>query len=295
MYAGVPSTVPSWVAAPASWERSCDRAIPKSRILSCPSPVTSRFSGFRSRWTIPFLWASASAPRSSLMRSATSSGGSGPWTSSRSASVLPREQLHHQEGAAVVVDPVVVNRHDPRVPHGVGCVPLAYEPPNGALVRGEPWMEDLDGDPLAVAVPRLVHRCHAPHPQQRFQLPPIREHAPHAPLGSPGDAAVHRARKGITPLRRRSWSGISRWGADRHGLIDECRCGRSAAHLHRAGARRPRRNASLPSQVLPRAGPSRQLRPRVGCRRRRASSTKSRELALCGGQLPRRAARRISA
>ncbi len=36
-------------------------ARPKSRILTRPSLVTKRFSGFRSRWTIPFSWAAATA------------------------------------------------------------------------------------------------------------------------------------------------------------------------------------------------------------------------------------------
>ena len=34
-------------------------ARPKSRILTRPSRVTKTFSGFRSRWTMPFSWAAA--------------------------------------------------------------------------------------------------------------------------------------------------------------------------------------------------------------------------------------------
>jgi hypothetical protein len=35
-------------------------ASPKSRILTRPDLVTNRFSGFRSRWTMPFSCAAAS-------------------------------------------------------------------------------------------------------------------------------------------------------------------------------------------------------------------------------------------
>ena len=38
-------------------------ARPKSRIFTRPSSVTKMFSGFRSRWTIPFSWAAAEATR----------------------------------------------------------------------------------------------------------------------------------------------------------------------------------------------------------------------------------------
>ena len=65
MYPTVPITVPGCVwpetvgalvclpgaALPTFFAR------PKSRILTWPSLVTKRFSGFRSRWTTPLSWA----------------------------------------------------------------------------------------------------------------------------------------------------------------------------------------------------------------------------------------------
>ena len=40
-----------WMPTPLG---SVSLARPKSRILTLPSAVTKRFSGFRSRWTMPF-------------------------------------------------------------------------------------------------------------------------------------------------------------------------------------------------------------------------------------------------
>jgi hypothetical protein len=48
-------------AVAASLLSGLSRARPKSRILIRPSGVTRMFSGFRSRWTIPFSCAAARA------------------------------------------------------------------------------------------------------------------------------------------------------------------------------------------------------------------------------------------
>ena len=67
MYGGVPIVVPVAVTnAPVSAE-SVAFAIPKSAIFTPPAPVTMRFSGFRSRWTMPSCSAAAS-PASSPSR-----------------------------------------------------------------------------------------------------------------------------------------------------------------------------------------------------------------------------------
>ena len=61
MYPTVPSTLPGCVAtasyepvsSPAPAWSGVVLARPKSRILTTPSLETIRFSGFRSRWTMP--------------------------------------------------------------------------------------------------------------------------------------------------------------------------------------------------------------------------------------------------
>ena len=63
-------------------------ASPKSRILTRPSRVRNRFSGLRSRWTIPFSCAAASPRAICAAMSSACPGGSGP-VSSRALSVSP--------------------------------------------------------------------------------------------------------------------------------------------------------------------------------------------------------------
>ena len=69
MYPSVPMTTPGSVPTDAVGRFVCcpvaasfwvSFARPKSRILTRPSVVRKRFSGFKSRWTIPFSWAVAS-------------------------------------------------------------------------------------------------------------------------------------------------------------------------------------------------------------------------------------------
>ena len=54
----VAAAVGALVSGPAAGATLLAR--PKSRILTCPSFETNRFSGFKSRWTIPFSWAAES-------------------------------------------------------------------------------------------------------------------------------------------------------------------------------------------------------------------------------------------
>jgi len=58
----VPRTVPASVTVGDSLSNSSSSltvASPKSRILTLPSDVMKRFSGLRSRWTMPLEWAAA--------------------------------------------------------------------------------------------------------------------------------------------------------------------------------------------------------------------------------------------
>ena len=52
MYAGVPTVAPAGVSISSVWTCCMALAMPKSAILIPPSHVTSRFSGFTSRWTM---------------------------------------------------------------------------------------------------------------------------------------------------------------------------------------------------------------------------------------------------
>ena len=86
MYSSVPSSMPACV--PYRDSVSCVSrspsgaspilASPKSRIFRTPSGVTMRFSGFRSRWTIPARCAFARPSASCAPRSSSSGIGSGP-------------------------------------------------------------------------------------------------------------------------------------------------------------------------------------------------------------------------
>ena len=54
-----PEPVGALVSSPGA-TASTRFARPKSRILTWPSLLTKRFSGFKSRWTMPFWWAAES-------------------------------------------------------------------------------------------------------------------------------------------------------------------------------------------------------------------------------------------
>ena len=65
MYAGVPIIIPVDVRNVPALSCVVAFAIPKSAIFTRPSALTSTFSGFRSRWTIPAASA-ATSPASTL-------------------------------------------------------------------------------------------------------------------------------------------------------------------------------------------------------------------------------------
>jgi hypothetical protein len=72
-------------------------ASPKSTTLTVPSAETNTFSGLTSRCTSPARCAAASAASTGSSTETASSGRSRPRRRSTSRSVLPADQLHHQE------------------------------------------------------------------------------------------------------------------------------------------------------------------------------------------------------
>ena len=83
--------------APPSGSR-CSLARPKSRILTRPSRVTNRFSGFRSRWTIPRSCAAA-RPRAICTAYSTAFRGVSAPPAMRSRSVSPSSSSETTYGA----------------------------------------------------------------------------------------------------------------------------------------------------------------------------------------------------
>ncbi len=69
-----------WPVAVKDWA-STIWAMPKSVSLAVPSSWRSTFSGFTSRWTIPFSWAAASALAMRIPKQAAISAGiAGPFS-----------------------------------------------------------------------------------------------------------------------------------------------------------------------------------------------------------------------
>ena len=171
MKAGLPSDVPRRVVWPVPAGPSCSRAMPKSRIFTSPEVVRKMFAGLTSRWTICLSWAAASASSTASATRRTS-------RRARLAVValpalaqgLALEQLHHEEDEIPVVL-VVEDGDDARVLHLVGDVALAQEPRADRLVARELRVQELDGDPLAVAVARRPDRGHAPGPDLGLEAP----------------------------------------------------------------------------------------------------------------------------
>ena len=71
-------------------------ARPKSRTFTLPSGVSLTFAGLRSRWTMPFSWASSSASAICCATTRASSTGSGPALQPL-GEVLALDQLHDEE------------------------------------------------------------------------------------------------------------------------------------------------------------------------------------------------------
>jgi hypothetical protein len=96
---------------------------------------------------------------------------------------LADQQLHHEEGAAVVRDVVVDHPHRARMLEGVGDVGLAHEPLAVRRVAAELGAQHLERDAVAVAVDRQVHRRHPARADHPDDLVAVAEHAADAVLG----------------------------------------------------------------------------------------------------------------
>ena len=73
---GIYETVPTIMPSVVSRDRSMATAKPKSPILATPSPVSHTLPGFKSRWTMPRLWANSRPRQVSLAMSMACSRGS---------------------------------------------------------------------------------------------------------------------------------------------------------------------------------------------------------------------------
>ena len=137
-------------------------ARPKSRILTRPSFVTKTFSGFRSRWTMPFSCAAARPCGDLRWRSPRlRRGGKRPPASSRAQRLAFEQLLHDVRRAVVLTD--VVDRRDVRVVEDAGGFRLLLEAAQPVRVLREGRRQHLDRD--LASEPRIlrpIHLAHAP-------------------------------------------------------------------------------------------------------------------------------------
>ena len=156
-YCTVPMTWP--VAVSGTW--SVMRAMPKSVIFTRPSGVTSRLPGLMSRCTRPAACAACSAIAVCDDDVEHAVGRQGVLALEDRGERLARDELHDEEGGAVLLA-VVVDVRDALVVHerrvaGLGAE--ALEEPGVAEVL---VLEDLDGDGSADdEVGGLPHLAHA--------------------------------------------------------------------------------------------------------------------------------------
>ena len=141
-------------------------ARPKSRILTRPSFVKKMFSGFRSRWTIPFSCAAA-RPVGDLEGVVDRLARRELPARERRAQRLALEQFLDDVGRALLRPDVVDGGdvgvvQDPRGPR------LLLEPAQPVGVGGEGRRQDLDRD-LAPQprVPRPIDLAHPPRAERR--------------------------------------------------------------------------------------------------------------------------------
>ena len=153
--------------------------MPKSRIFTIggrPSrSARKRFSGLRSRWTIPSPCALSSA-RGELAHPVDHLRGRGLSFHADALEVPPREQLHHQEGRVVelVRDVRVDDAHDVLALHGAVDAGLAAKTLDELRRQQRTRQHQLQREVLAgVRVHDLVDRAHpALRDQPDRSIPP---------------------------------------------------------------------------------------------------------------------------
>ena len=157
------SSAPTWDRAPTSFAR------PKSRILAKPSLETIRFSGLRSRCTIP---ASCALARPSAICAAICSARRGrhrPGLQNLPHG-LALDELHADVGLRGVLAEVV-NRDDGGVIEGGSRSGFLLEPPEPIGVVREVGRQQLQRDiPIELGVARQVHFAHSPRAEERADL-----------------------------------------------------------------------------------------------------------------------------
>ena len=253
MYPAVPRTpevlssvVSSSGPAPGSLSRSLAR--PKSSSFTRPSRVTNAFSGFTSRWTIPFSWAAPSASAIWMPYSTALRKGRAPPPQAL-AQRLALEQLGDDVGH-VAVGRHVEHGDDVRVVEAAGRARLAAERLHALLRQGEGRAQHLDGHVTAEArVARAVHLAHAPAADAREDLVGSeamagREHAGGLLRATGPQGTAGRDRGEYTPGRSRS----RRVSGPRRGEAEQRR--------PRRGSRRPARPASPRGAGSPPAAPA---------------------------------------
>ena len=163
-----PRRVGALVSSPGA-AGSTRLARPKSRILTCPSLVTKTFSGFRSRWMMPFSCAAA-RPLRDLQRVVHGLLQGDRARVEPAAQRLALQQLHDGEGDAVV-GAEVVDREDVRMRERRDGLRLALEPRERVGIGGDGFGEDLDRDvAVELRVPRPVDLAHAARAERREDL-----------------------------------------------------------------------------------------------------------------------------
>ncbi len=160
----VPVAVRNFEAFPA-WLSA--RPIPKSEILTPPSPVTITFSGFMSRWTIPRLAACWRPGEQPLEHAAD-------LRERQVADERPQrpalDVLHRDVRRPLVLE-VVVDGDDVRVAQRAGHPRLAQEALGEGLVGGMEARELLQRDvPVEVGLAREVDGRHPAAPDLLQQL-----------------------------------------------------------------------------------------------------------------------------
>ena len=222
MYPAVPSTVPiavcgegdsGQVAAPESNQTSPapgarpsslrSLARPKSRIFKKPSLVSIRFSGLRSRCTMPAEWALARPSAACVAISSSRRVGHGrpSWASSSPRSVWPSTTLHHDvRQAGGLAD--LVDRDDVRVIERGGRARLLSESSEAHWIRREAFGQELDRHvPVQVLVARAPDVSHPAGAQAGDELEAREPHAGEGRQSMPPERSSPRATAAETTLR----------------------------------------------------------------------------------------------
>ena len=157
-YCGVRARWPSAVSAAPSAPSSSSLAMPKSSSFTSPSAPTRMLPGLMSRWTTRWLWACATAARTSSKSARRRS------TSSRCASQYEidgqaRDEIEHEVRLSAGGHAGIEQARDVRVRQPREDGALALEPRPGGMAD-QRQVQQLDGHDAADA---LVGAARAPH------------------------------------------------------------------------------------------------------------------------------------